>query len=435
MGLTLIHILFLLFSFLFIVVMFFTKEDRNKEFLKYIILIFPFIGVSITISYFSIAVFDLVTFSFFFLFHTSKNVVLFTNGLYFKIFSILSFVICMGMILAESLTLETLHVLIQYLSIAIFAKILVDELFQDPLFFFTIVHYFKIALIASLVFLICQLIFGASFTFERGINLNVFGTVVGEAQNRLPSFFQDPQKYAQFLAATSFLFLIKDKIVSKLNWVNYLMLLLAIVALFVTGGRAAFGGWMIGILIIALLSKPQTRYILVVSFLVLGFIAYNYGENFAMLNRDSSVGDAYDFRYAIWEDAFKIFWDHPLVGIGLGNYANYVSVHNPDQFWMSENDMIFYDHPESGYLKLLTEFGAIGFIATFAFLLIPVYKATATYIKNKDMNILLLISALGSWSIGFYTVYSLSDIRIRLLIVAIVCLLIDRNKWGVADAK
>ena len=435
MGLTLIHILFLLCTALFFLVMFFSTADLNKEFLKYMILIFPFLGVSITINVLTIAVFDLLTVLFFLFFYTSKNRILFTNGLYFFIFVVLTTVIGLGMLLAESLTNETLHVLVQYVSIAIFAKILIDELFEDPLFFFIVVHYFKIALITSLFFLIGQFVFGAGFTFERGINLNVFGTVVGMAQDRLPSFFQDPQKYAQFLAATSFLFLVKDAVASKPNWINYLMLLLAIVALFVTGGRAAFGGWMIGILVIALLGKPQTRYVLIFSFIVLGSIAYNYSENFALLNRDSSVGDAYDFRYAIWEDAFKIFKDNPIVGIGVGNYANYVSVHNPDQFWMSENDMIFYDHPESGYLKLLTEFGAVGFIATFAFFLIPIYKGAMLFIKNKDMNILLLIAALGSWSIGFYTVYSISDIRIRLLIVSIICLLIDRNKWGVANAK
>jgi hypothetical protein len=50
------------------------------------------------------------------------------------------------------------------------------------------------------------------------------------------------------------------------------------------------------------------------------------------------------------------------------------------------------------------------------------------YYKTKDLSLLILVSALSTWLIGFYTVYSFGDIRIKLLIISIVCMLIASSK-------
>jgi O-antigen ligase len=140
------------------------------------------------------------------------------------------------------------------------------------------------------------------------------------------------------------------------------------------------------------------------------------------------LSEAYEFRYAIWQDAYAIFLDHPFFGIGLGNYANYVAVHNPDQYWISDNEVTPFDHPESGYLKLLTEFGLIGFAIVMFLLLKPVYVGLKTYFKTRDLSLVALASSIFTWLVGFYTVYSFGDIRIKILIVSIICMLIATSK-------
>ena len=259
----------------------------------------------------------------------------------------------------------------------------------------------KITLVVSLLFLAGQFVFGTSFSIARSQNINVYGGL----STRYPSFFQDPQKYAQFLAAISFLFLIKDRYTAKVPLSNYFLLLCTLVAIMFTGGRAAFGGWCVGVLIILVFgeAKNRTATIFVATFLFV--IVYNFSESFAMFQR-ADLTESYEFRYAIWQDAFGIFKEHPLFGIGIGNYANYVSVHNPDQYWLAENEFTYFDHPESGYLKFLTEAGAAGFLLILFFIFFPILKGFKRYLKNNDTTILLLIAALTSWMIGFYTVYS-----------------------------
>jgi O-antigen ligase len=240
---------------------------------------------------------------------------------------------------------------------------------------------------------------------------------------RYPSFFQDPQKYAQFLSATSFLFLIKDKKTNHLPIINILFICLSLLALLFTGGRAGLLGWCVGFLIFLVFSNSQFKIVSIIVVLLLSVVVYYFSESFSMFQR-SSVGDAFDFRVSIWQDAINIFNQHPFFGIGIGNYSNYVTVHNPDQFWISDNRITYFTHPESGYLKFLTEFGIVGFILVITFILFPIFLSFNYFRKSKDINVILIISAISSWLVGFYTVYSFDDSRIRILIVILICLLI-----------
>jgi O-antigen ligase len=216
--------------------------------------------------------------------------------------------------------------------------------------------------------------------------------------------------------------LIKDKDSPQLPIINFVFVLLVFFALLFTGGRAGLGGWFVGLFIFILFANNHIKVFSIVTILSIFLFVYNYSESFAMFKR-SSVVDAYDFRLSIWQDAIKIFFNHPFLGIGIGNYANYVSVHNPDQFWISDNRITYFSHPESGYLKFLTEFGIIGFILVISLLLLPIIKAFINFRNSKDINIILIISALSSWMVGFYTVYSFDDARIRVLVITLICLL------------
>jgi O-antigen ligase len=431
MGVSIFQLLYALIAALFFIIMVFTNKDKNKQYLKFVLLAFPFMTITININLIEIAVFDFITFSFLILFYTPKLSSLKLTGTYYNLFLLLCLVIVCGILLAESLTIETLCMSIKFASTTIFAKLLIDECNHEASFFYSVIDYLKITLVISFVFIGLQFIFGSDFTFEKTTNMNVVSTVVGDAIDRLPSFFQDPQNYAQFVAACSFLLLINRSQSSKMVYVNYMLLVFSILALMFSGGRAAFGGWVAGVAIIALLGKAQIRYAIFLTIVSIGLIAYNFGDSFALLNRNSDITEAYDVRYAIWIDAFNIFLDHPFFGIGLGNYSNYVSVHNPDQFFESPTEIFYFDFPESGYLKLLTEFGAIGFIAVFSYVVIPIYNGVSLFFKSRDMNLILLIAAIVSWMVGFYTVYSLADLRIRLLVMTIIILLIDRYKRGV----
>jgi O-antigen ligase len=411
--------LVLLVFFLFIFLMLFTKSDKNKVFILFVIFILPFLSINIFPSFGNITTFECLIFIFYLFFYKSKNVHVVNGIFYLVLFVLLSIVSLIGIFNASTFTNDTIIALVQYVCIFAFAKILISECFENSLFYNSVINALKVTVLFSLLFLLCQFIFGVNFSLDNSLNNNVLSLDV----IRYPSFFQDPQKYAQYLSATSFLFLIKDKQIARLPIINILFVCLSILALLFTGGRAGFGGWCIGFLIFLIFSNSKLKIVSIITLLILAFVVNYFSQSFSMFQR-SSVGDAYDFRMSIWQDAINIFNNHPFFGIGNGNYSNYVAVHNPDQFWMSDNKITYFNHPESGYLKFLTEFGIIGFTLVLTFILFPVFFAFSYFRKSKDINIILIIAALSSWLVGFYTVYSLDDSRIRVLIVILIGLLI-----------
>lgn len=414
---------------MFFALMFFAAGDRNKIYIKYILLAFPFVAIDLFPRNISTTIFDFITLVFVLFFYKPKTVAFKDGKTYFYLFVFLTIVAIAGVFNAERVSKDTAVAFLQYMTTFCFAKILTDECLSDHTFFFSVVNVLKITLVVSLLFLVCQFLFSPSFSFERSPNNNV----LGGSSIRYPSFFQDPQKYAQFLSVSSLLLLVKKDDAVRVSFFNLLLLLASIVAMMFTGGRAGFGGWCLGGLILLLFGGRQLRLAIIVSGVLLYIMAYNYAESFVVFSRLTSLNDDYELRFSIWKDAYGIFRDNPVLGIGIGNYAKYVSIHNPDQFWIADNNFAYFDHPESGYLKFLTEFGLPGFVTILALIVFPVIKAFRLFSKTGNRNILVVIAALASWMVGFYTLYSFDDTRIRVLIITVICLLVTGSKWSVQD--
>ena len=404
---------------IFFGLMLFSTKNKNQLYIQFILLLFPFLGIDLFPSWISVTIFDFCTMVFVILFYKNNNQQYNGNRIYLNLTIILAIFTVAGTLNSEYYTRENSSSLIQLLTIFIFAKIIIDEVISNENFINKILDSIRVTLIFSLIFLVAQFIFGPAFSIAKSQNINVDGI----AGIRYPSFFQDPQKYAQFLSATSFLLLIKKNEAFRLSKVNIILFVLSIAALMFTGGRAAFGGWIVGLIILIIIGNKKYRSSIVIACLLIIPGIVIFADQIPMFKR-ASVSDSFDFRYLIWQDAYKIFLDNPILGIGTGNYSNYVAVHNPDQFWIAYNEITIFDHPESGYLKLLTEYGAFGFITIIGLIIYPIIIGFKKYQVNQNITILIFIAAIATWLIGFYTVYSFGDVRIKVLIVTIVGMLI-----------
>jgi O-antigen ligase len=424
MGSKIFIILFILTVASFFALMLFTTGVKNKVYVQFILLAFPFLAIDTHYGDFFFSDFDVVTLSFLFGFYSPKKVNLKNGKVYLITFIFHVIIIIVGLYKAESLTISTTTYCIEYICLFLFAKISVDEIVADPTFFYKIVQCLNIVFLVSLAFLLGQFVLGVGFSLAKVQNPNVLseGTIY-------TSCFQDPQKYAQYLAAMSFIFLIKDPTTQKVSTLNYALFLSALVAILFTGGRGGLGGWAAGMFLVILFGKSSYRYAIIVVGILANIVIDNFKDNIAMFKR-TSVVDTYAFRFAIWVDAFKIFLDHKYFGIGLGNYTNYVSVHNPDQFWLLHNEITYYDHPESVYLKFLTELGATGFISIFFMIIFPMAQAFFLFVKNKVSILILLIAGVIAWMIGFYTVYYFSDVRMTIFIITFLVVLANSYKWS-----
>lgn len=408
----------------FFTMIFFFPDDPRKSFIKFVLLFYPLLGIDLTPGYVSMNIFVFTTVIFFLFFYRKQHIFYSAVSIYTVLFVVFLFVLSLGLLFADDLGKDSITSTLEFIAIFIFSNVLIQECMHDTAFISQIKRYLKASLLLALVFLVLQIYFGPSFTIAKSQNLNV----VSGVKIRYTSFFQDPQKFAQYLAACSFLFLFPTENGRGKPQLNILLFLVTVTAIFFTGGRSALGGWLLAMTGLVAFSNARFRVAFIVIFGLLLSVAYFYADSFALFQRESSVADAYAFRYEIWKGAFDIFSDHALWGIGSGNYANYVSLYHPDQYWIADNEVTYFDHPESGYLKLLVEYGVTGFSVFALFIFIPAFSAIRLYLRNRSIHNILPLASILSWMIGFYTVYSLGDIRIFILVATLLSLLIVDHK-------
>jgi len=404
--------------------MLFTKENRDRLYINFIILTFPFLNIPLIPL---LKGFSLISFIYLIFFYKNKKVVFFASRFYLIIFFMLISLIIMGLYFSElGPSFVGIRDIIAIFPIFIFAKILIYELIEDSDYFFELLQLLKILLIISLVFLGVQLMVGMEFSLSKELNPNI----ILSNGIRYPAFFGDPQDFSMFLAIMSFMCLIKKDNNSKIPILNYILILLSVLGILSSGGRAGLIGFIFGIFLIVIFGKSLSAKIWII---VLGVLTYfvimEFQNKFAIFNRGTDLDDAYKFRHEIWGQAFDMFLNKPIFGIGIGNYERHVVIYNPDQVWPTGDDFIPFDCPENGYLKFLSELGGPSFIIIFIILLLPVFRGLYMFFLKKDFILIYLFSGFMVWMIGFNSNYSFGDIRIEILIGILISMLISRQHF------
>lgn len=215
------------------------------------------------------------------------------------------------------------------------------------------------------------------------------------------------------------------------------MFMVVVVAMFATGGRSAFLGLCAGLFFLLLFAGVHYKKYIIAGCLAGGIVIAFFSQSFIMFNRQDDFNDSFDFRAAIWHDAYEIYQSHPFLGIGIGNYKDFVSRYSQDQFLILENEIVWLDQPENGYLKILTEFGAPAFFVAFTLILGPVIGAMRAWFKHQtDARVMLFIAPVISWLVSFISLYSITDRRNLVVLSTLVALLIySSNRLKITHDK
>ena len=398
----------------YFLLMLFVKGDKNRLYLLFILFSYPVLHINIFNSF---TAFDVISVLHLIIFARSKRLQKTELNVY-NFFVVVLFLNIITGYLLSSFTIDNdnFFKLARFFIILLFPLLLISTIYHNRNFLNELQQKFPYLVSICLGFLFLQMIVGLDLALVKTLNPNV--TIANGI--RYPGIFSDPQQFAQFLGASSFLLLIRYNPNEKIKTFNWILFALCILAILAAGGRAGFMGWGLGLFLFVFFSKPQYKIAILSLAVVLGIAIFFFQDKLAIFNRGTDLQETYDFRAQIWYQAFQIFLDNPLFGIGLGNYSDYVLIHCPEQVWVVNNEFIAFDHPESGYLLFLTELGGIGFVCIMTIIFLPVGKAMVAYLKTKDINHILFISALLCWIVGFYSTDSLGDVRMKIIVTFIV---------------
>lgn len=112
---------------------------------------------------------------------------------------------------------------------------------------------------------------------------------------------------------------------------------------------------------------------------------------------NSNVQPNYE-RILMWQSALNMFIEHPITGIGIGNYhkeyvSHYRSPSSKEDTW----------HPHNVLLSMLAQSGLIGTIGYLLLFIYLYYKSISNYIKDKNCIDLVYLSSLLAFSINGLT--------------------------------
>lgn len=213
---------------------------------------------------------------------------------------------------------------------------------------------------------------------------------------KIASTLTNPNNYAAYLLLSVFpvfMLFIYEK--EKLKKALYLLIFLIItVNIVLTFSRNVYLGFGIGMLVLIVIYSKK----LLAAFIPLLAAALAVPQIRRRLSEISSSSLDVS-RIKLWKTALLMFKDHPLLGVGNGNYlANYNE-------YIKKYPTLYYeysDHPtHNSYLKVMSELGIFGiiiFMAMFLSIVINLYKFIKDY---EDRYFRYFYTGFFASSLGF----------------------------------
>ena len=406
---------------LFFIYFFYTGATRSS-YLLFAVMFLPLMDLGVTPAAFGgLSVFDAISFITAFvcykdILHVSKKI----NASLYLFLLFITFLF-LGSLSSEFVS-KSLFSILNVIPPFIFIRLLLKELQVNDIFFKKILHYLKIACLIAISFILVQMVVGLDFTFYPVLNLNV----IDAGKIRYPGFFMDSQMSGVFLALMSFLLLLNLQNPQRPTTKNYIFFGIAMLAIILAGSRSALLGFAAGLLMLVIFVGGNFRATAMVFGILIAAVLLYFSDSFILFQRFSTLDDSIDFRASIWEGAYDIFKNNFAFGIGINNYQDYAKLHSQDQFLLVDNDeILFLDAPENGYLKLLVEFGFFGFITLFLLILSPVINVFYQFIMGKKVSMeFYFIAPIICWFLSFTSLYTLSDSRIIIALCSYIAFII-----------
>ena len=157
-------------------------------------------------------------------------------------------------------------------------------------------------------------------------------------------------------------------------------------------------------------AKSHKKAILIISLLLIiasSWLVISYGLKHNRLPGGSGML----VRWQYWHASAKMYADHPLAGVGPGNFANFYPHYKPPEALESVAD------PHNFPLSILTQYGPLGLVGFLAMILVPLWRATsASSIEHRISSIEYRVSS-KALAVTFLIVISAALLLIRPMII------------------
>lgn len=229
---------------------------------------------------------------------------------------------------------------------------------------------------------------------------------------RAPGFFGNSMTFAGFLCVylpMILIFFLDSSILIRNRIVSGVLFLLGFASLIINGTRGAWVALAPVFIVLMLFYGLQNKKLLALclAFLVVagGVLStsknFTYKLNTIIKRTDTSTRE----RYAIWESAFNMFKDHPVLGVGLGQYKeNYQK-----KYILKKARQKYLTHAHNNVMQMLAENGLVGCVGFLTLVFYILGTNISDFIKKRCPYSLIIASSTFALFVQGLTEYNFGN--------------------------
>lgn len=228
---------------------------------------------------------------------------------------------------------------------------------------------------------------------------------------RAAGFFGNPMTFGGYLCIYLPVLLVlffEENILQKYRWLAGVGFIFSFIALIFNGTRGAWVALVpVFILLIGYYAFTNKKYLALCLVAIIGAGAV-LSTNQVFVEKVKSITSTTNRsnteRLLIWQSAYNMFKDHPVLGVGLGQYKdNY-----QQKYILPQATEKYLGHAHNNFLQMLAENGIVGFIGFVVMLAYIIGKNLMDFIKKRcpysliaaSSTIALVLQGLTEYNFG-----------------------------------
>lgn len=199
--------------------------------------------------------------------------------------------------------------------------------------------------------------------------------------------------------------------------------------------NATRGAWLAvaivsAVLLIYYMFKSKRN--LAVSIIFVALISTVLVNNPKFMHRLDTIDDFNKYqsnteRILIWQSAWNMFKDHPILGVGLGQYT----VNYQQKYILPQAKEPNLGHAHNNFMQMLAENGIVGFTGFIVMFGYIIFKNLIDWFKTRNTYALMIVSATVCLLLQGFTEYNVGNSAVIKIYWLILGLLVTLNelKW------
>ncbi len=250
---------------------------------------------------------------------------------------------------------------------------------------------------------------------------------------RANGFFGHPMTLAGYLCLympTLFILLFEQTISNRKKWIAGALFVICAMALLFNATRGAWLAVAIAICLLLLYYISQKKKLAI--FILCGLFAVGAGlsQYQPFTNRVASITDTKNQsnaeRFLIWNSALHMFEDHPILGVGLGQYKD-----NYQKKYISpEAKEPKLEHAHNNFMQMLAESGIVGFAGFLTLISCFIGYSFKRFWKEKNPYALMMCASTLALILQGLTEYNFGNSAVMKCFWLLQgCLLVLSKTW------